>query len=77
MVRVEKNIMSGRVEPIPSNIKALKVEYDVRNANILDKQHLRVGESSKAAASSPELISKSYVNIKRYCKPWPICVLTE
>ena len=74
MVRREKNIVAGIVESLPVNTTALRVEYDLRNVQKIETAIL---SQTKPAAFNPKIISKSYVNIKKYCVPWPKCVLTH
>ena len=74
MVRREKNILAGLVESLPVNTTELKVEYDLRNVPKIEKALL---SRTNPAALNPKIISKSYVNIKKHCGPWPKCVLTH
>ena len=75
MVRRENNVLAGIVDSLPVNTTALKVEYDIRNAQKIERA--MVSRISVPAVFNPKMISKSYVNIKKYCDPWPKCVSTN
>ena len=75
MVRRENNVLAGIVDSLPVNTTALKVEYDIRNAQKIERA--MVSRISVPAVFNPKVISKSYVNIKKYCDPWPKCVSTN
>ena len=75
MVRRENNVLAGIVDSLPVNTTALKVEYDIRNAQKIERA--MVSRIIVPAVFNPKVISKSYVNIKKYCDPWPKCVSTN
>ena len=75
---VDQDDMERKTEE--QSMKADKREPDtglqIPNSDI--KNHLKASndtEESVLAELSPSYLARSYVNIKRHCRPWPICVV--
>ena len=80
MVRTQAFKAKNNVtETIPRNIPQLKKEYDAKNAPgapvrpVTD--HALEDNGSDKVPDKANIV-KSYVNIKKFCEPWPKCVLT-
>ena len=84
MIRGEQNIKNGILNQIiPKNKMNINMKnFENNNANNGQNNGQNSAKIVEIDVLSPtELdtatIAKSYINIKKYCTPWPKCVLTN
>ena len=84
MIRGEQNIKNGILNQIiPKNKMNINMKnFENNNANNGQNNGQNSAKIDEIDVLSPtELdtatIAKSYINIKKYCTPWPKCVLTN
>ena len=84
MIRGEQNIKNGILNQIiPKNKMNINMKnFENNSANNGQNNGQNSAKIDEIDVLSPtELdtatIAKSYINIKKYCTPWPKCVLTN